>query len=266
MSYFKYKEDIIPVYIFVSLFILDVYMYILWISWIYLWLYCIFSIITKSCIAAWNHHHQHVQTFSLPILNRLLEIMYWFQTGIVWYGWVLHHNLWHHAHYQDQSKDESAWKSPKGKRYSPFMYTWVVSVTAYYRAWLVGKKHHKIQKYFLFMCLIQLTILIVLIIIQPLQAIVIFLIPMITGIIITVYTTYHHHSGLESDNPYKSSYNIISPWYNFFTGNLGYHTAHHLKWSLHWSKLPEFHKTIESKIDSKLYKKYNILWYSKDQK
>jgi fatty acid desaturase len=52
---------------------------------------------------------------------------------------------------------------------------------------------------------------------------------MITGLAITVYTTYHHHSGLEEEDPYKSSYNIVTPWYNFVTGNLGYHTAHHLK-------------------------------------
>jgi fatty acid desaturase len=176
---------------------------------------------------------------------------------------VLHHNLWHHLHYQDQTKDESAWKSPKWKKYGAFMYTWVVSITAYYRSWVVGKKHRKIQKYFLAMCFIQLILLSILIFLKPLQWTLIFLVPMITGLIITVYTTYHHHSWLESDDPYKSSYNIITPWYNLVTGNLGYHIAHHLKWSLHWSKLPEFHKSIEHKIAPEFYKKYNILWYSK---
>ncbi len=193
----------------------------------------LFSIITKAFICAWNHHHQHVETFSVPICNRLLEIMYGFQTGIIWYGWVLHHNLWHHVNYQDQTKDESAWKSPTEKKYSSMMYTWVVAITAYYRAWKVWKKYKKIQKYFLYMCVIQLLLLSILILLQPLQGIVLFLIPMITWLIITVYTTYHHHSGLESDDPYQFSYNIISPWYNLITGNLWYHTAHHLKGSLH---------------------------------
>lgn len=265
MRFFKYTSDIIPISIFLSLFILDIYMYILGITGITLWLYCVFSIMTKAFIAAWNHHHQHVQTFSIPLLNRLLEIMYWFQTGIVWYGWVLHHNLWHHAHYHDQEKDESAWKSPKWKRYHPLMYTWVITITAYYRAWFVGKKHKKIQKYFLNMCAIQWILLVALIIFQPLQAVVLFVIPMITGLIITVYTTYHHHSGLDSDDPYKSSYNIVEPRYNFLTGNLGYHTAHHLKWWMHWSLLPEFHKTIEDQIEKKYYKKYNFLWYSQEK-
>lgn len=263
MTYFKYKADILPISIFTFLFLIDIYMYIIWLSGIALWVYCLFSVASKGLIAAWNHHHQHSFTFKQPALNRILEIMYGFQTGIVWYGWVLHHNLGHHLHYQDQTQDESAWKSPAWKAYHPFMYTWVVGITAYYRSWFVGKKHKKIQKYFLRMCLIQWIFLTVLILYKPLQWSVIFLVPMITGLIITVYTTYHHHSGLESDDPYESSYNIVSPWYNFVTGNLGYHTAHHLKGWLHWSKLPEFHKSIEHKIDSKYYKKYNILWYSK---
>lgn len=263
MLYFKYKADIIPISIFVALFCLDIYMYIIWISGFVLWFYCLFSLMTKAFISAWNHHHQHVITFSYPILNRLLELMYWFQTGIVGYGWVLHHNLWHHMHYQDQSKDESAWKSPKGEKYSAFMYTWIVTITAYYRAWFVGNKHKKIQKYFLRMCTIQIILLSILVFIKPLQWSVIFIIPMIAWLIVTVYTTYHHHSWLESDDPYESSYNIITPWYNILTGNLWYHTAHHLKWSLHWSKLPEFHASIEDKIDDKYYKKWTIFWYSK---
>ena len=85
---------------------------------------------------------------------------------------------------------------------------------------------------------------------------------MITGLLITVYTTYHHHSGLESESHYEASYNILQPWYNFLTGNLGYHTAHHMKGSMHWSKLPEFHAEIAVNIDKKYYKKYNIISYS----
>lgn len=262
MSYFRFKADIIPVSIIITLFAIDIYMYSIGISWLFLWIYLAFSLGTKWFISAWNHHHQHVYTFTKPILNRLLEIIYGFQTGIVWYGWVLHHNLGHHMHYQDQSKDESAWKSPKWEAYHPFMYTWIVSITAYYRSWISWNKHKKIQKRFLIMCAIQITLLALLISYEPLLGTLLFLLPMITGLVVTVYTTYHHHSWLESDDPYESSYNIVTPWYNLLTGNLGYHTAHHLKWSLHWSKLPEFHKSIEHKIDDKYYKRYNILWYS----
>ncbi len=265
MSFFKQQVDIKPITIIISLFIFDIYLYIVWISGIFLALYLVFSIVSKWYISAWNHHHQHVNTFSLPILNRAIEIMYGLQTGAVWYWWVLHHNLWHHAHYQDQSKDESAWKSPQWKRYWAFMYSWIIWITAYYRMLNVAKKHKKTRKYFLNMCFIQIFILSILIVLQPLQGIVLFVIPMITSLFLTAYGTYDHHSGLEQDDPYKSSYNITVPRYNILTGNLWYHTAHHIKPSLHWSKLPAFHEIIADKIENKYYKKYTMWGYSQGE-
>ena len=141
------------------------------------------------------------------------------------------------------------------------MYTWVIATTAYYRIWIVWKRHRKIQRYFLYMCLIQFFLLSVLIYFQPLQWIVLFLIPMITGIFVTAHVTYEHHTGLEDEDHLKSSYNITDPLYNFFTWNLGYHTAHHMRWSLHWSKIPEFHATIADKIEPRFYRDYKLFWF-----
>ena len=261
MNPFRYKADILPVVFFVLCFSLDIFFYLTIESITFFLLYLPLSIIIKWFISAWNHHHQHVQTFSVPILNRLLEVIYAFQTGIVGYGWVLHHNLGHHIHYLDQTQDESAWKSPAGKRYHPFVYTIIVTMTAYYRSWKVGKKFPQIQRYFLFMCLLQVVLLTLLILYKPLAGTLIFLIPMITSLFLTVYTTYHHHSGLDTSDPHEASYNIDASWYNFLTGNLWYHTAHHMKGSLHWSKLPEYHREIASKIPLKYYKKYKFFWY-----
>jgi fatty acid desaturase len=38
------------------------------------------------------------------------------------------------------------------------------------------------------------------------------------------------------------------------TGNLGYHTAHHYKQGVHWSKLPALHEKIKDKIPDNLIK------------
>ncbi len=93
-------------------------------------------------------------------------------------------------------------------------------MTAYYRSWKVGKKFPQIQRYFLFMCLLQVVLLTLLILYKPLAGTLIFLIPMITSLFLTVYTTYHHHSGLDTSDPHEASYNIDASWYNFLTGNL----------------------------------------------
>ncbi len=69
-----------------------------------------------------------------------------------------------------------------------------------------------------------------------------------------VYETYDHHAGLDQQAPYQASYNITDPWYNFFTCNLGYHTAHHLQCGRHWSQLPQLHQEIKHKIPVHLYR------------
>lgn len=262
MQVFNHKADILPITLFVLYFIADFILYFSASSTVLLLVYVAVSIIVKGFIGAWNHHHQHVLTFASPFLNRVLEIIYGFQTGIIGYAWVLHHNLGHHMHYMDQSLDESAWKSPTGRRYGMFEYTWIVTTTAYPRCWKVSAKYPQIRKYFIAMAAIQLILLAAIIFYKPFEWILIFLVPMITGIFLGVHTTFTHHSGLDTEDPYAASYNIRSRWYNIFTGNLGYHTAHHLKWNMHWSKLPEYHKEIESKIDTKLYRTYNPFRFS----
>ena len=71
---------------------------------------------------------------------------------------------------------------------------------------------------------------------------------MLTSLLLTSYATYSHHSDLEVDDQMRASRNIESKWYNKLTGNLGYHTAHHLRFGMHWSKLPEIHKQIRAQI------------------
>lgn len=85
-------------------------------------------------------------------------------------------------HYMDQSLDESAWKSPTGKIYSAWEYTWIVTVTAYSRCWKVSEKFPKIRRNFIYMASIQAILLAGIIFYKPFEGILIFLIPMITGI------------------------------------------------------------------------------------
>jgi beta-carotene hydroxylase len=49
------------------------------------------------------------------------------------------------------------------------------------------------------------------------------------------------HQALAPDDPWQNSRNLTGRWFNFFFFNVGYHTAHHLRPTLHWSELPAFH-------------------------
>ena len=207
----------------------------------------------KACICSWNHHHQHLFTFHQAVLNRLLEICYAFHTGITTNAWVLHHVVGHHVNYLDQTKDESAWKRRDGTTMGEWEYTAVIALTGYLRALGVSWRYPRHQPAFFGMGLIVLALLGAAFVFNPLNALFVFAIPMVAGYVITCWHTYCHHAGLDTQNPYEASHNIMHRTYNILTGNLGYHTAHHVKPKLHWSKLPEFHATIADRIPDHLY-------------
>lgn len=250
---FKFAADRLPITIILLLTLLDFIVFLTTESIGFFAFYLAIMIIPKACISAWNHHHQHAQVFKQKALNRILEIFYALHTGVTTNLWVLHHNMGHHRNFLDQKKDESRWKRKDGTTMNRIEYTLSVALTAYPRGYQVGKKYPKVQKEFLLYTGITLLILIGLTIYSPLSALFVFIFPMIISLLYTAYATSKHHRGLDTDDQFAASYNNTSKIYNWLTGNLGYHTAHHYKHGIHWSKLPELHEQIKAKIPDYCY-------------
>ena len=257
-SLFRHHEDRIPVIIIMLLSALDFAVYFIFDNIWLLLSYWLLMIWPKGIICAWNHHHQHTPTFKSELLNRFLEQMYALHTGVTSKLWVLHHVLGHHHNYMDQNKDESRWKRKNGKPMGRIEYSINVAFTAYYRGYIVGKKHPRPLKIFLWATVVTLLLVTALFWYRPLPAFFCFILPMITSLLFTAWVTYAHHAGLDVDNVFEASYNNINPVYNLLTGNLGYHTAHHYKQGVHWSRLPELHEKIKDKIPDHLYESHHL--------
>jgi fatty acid desaturase len=245
---FRFAADRIPVTIVLTISLIDFSVYILVDSVWWLAGYALLSIIPKGLICAWNHHHQHTVTFHSKFLNRILEFFYALHTGASTNIWVLHHVLGHHRNFLDQTRDQSRWKRADGQTMSALEYTLTTAVTAYYRAFLVGRKFPRVQRDFLLYLLLTLAGVALLCWFRFVPALLVFVLPMVISLLFTTWVTHDHHSGLDTDDPFGASYNNTNGLFNLLTGNLGYHTAHHYRQGLHWSKLPELHKKIESRI------------------
>jgi fatty acid desaturase len=254
-SIFRHKEDRWPVFIVLVLTVVDFALYFTVSDLTVLLPYYLVMLIPKGIICAWNHHHQHIFTFRTTALNRGLEFAYALHTGVTTHLWRLHHVLGHHLNFLDQKKDESSWERKDGTKMGMIEYTLNVAITAYARGYAVGKRHPKQLKPFLIYTAITFTIIAALVWYKPAAGMMLFVIPMITSLLFTAYVTYDHHSGLDTKNEFEASRNKLSPVYNFLTGNLGYHTAHHHKQGVHWSRLPELHAKIKDKIPEYLYRK-----------
>ena len=257
-SIFRYKEDRWPVAIILSLTVIDFILYFAVTSITVFITYYAIMLIPKGVICAWNHHHQHLFTFRNKHLNRFLEFFYALHTGVTTLLWRLHHVLGHHLNFLDQEIDESRWMRKDGSKMGVLEYSLEVALTAYPRGYTVGKKHPKQLKIFVRYTALTFAIIIGLVIWNPLAALFLFVLPMITSLLFTAYVTYEHHSGLDTENEFEASHNNLNSVFNFLTGNLGYHTAHHYKGGLHWSKLPKLHAIIAHKIPEHLYQKSNI--------
>jgi len=252
-SIFRYKEDRWPVFIILMLSIFDLVMYFAIDNVKAFIVYYLIMIIPKGIISAWNHHHQHIFTFRNSILNRILEFFYALHTGVTTHLWRLHHVLGHHLNFLDQTKDESRWQRQDGTQMGALEYTLNVALTAYPRGYKVGKRHPKQLKPFLVYSSVTFILVALLTWYHPMASLFLFILPMITSLLFTSYVTYKHHTGLNTQNEFEASYNNLNPVFNFLTGNLGYHTAHHHKQGVHWSKLPALHETIADKIPASLY-------------
>jgi len=249
---FRFPADRIPVLCVLAFSVLDFAVYLLVDELVLLAGYFCLMIIPRAVICAWNHHHQHTMTFYSRGLNRALEFFYALHTGVTTNLWVLHHVLGHHRNFLDQSKDESAWQRADGLTMGPLEYTLNIAGTAYARGYRVGRRFPRLQREFVVYSLLTLLIVLALVWLRPLAGLFVFALPMLVSLLFTAWVTHDHHSGLDTDNPFEASYNNLNPVFNWLTGNLGYHTAHHYKQGLHWSKLPELHDRIKHRIPAEL--------------
>ena len=71
----------------------------------------------------------------------------------------------------------------------------------------------------------------------------------------------HVHADEESD--YNHSRNFVSRFTNFMLFNNGYHTAHHMKASIHWSQMRQAHQRIAHLIEPHLKEKVILVYLVK---
>jgi fatty acid desaturase len=198
------------------------------------------------------HNHHHRSTFRRPLANRAFEVAMCFQLGMLPYGYTLHHNIGHHRHYLDQGRDSNRWRRADGAVMGPWEFAWRLCVAMYPTVWRIGRRHPTLFGKFRRMAAVCAGILGVLLLIDPVNALLVFVLPLPPALLLQAQATYYQHAGLASRDPLRASRSVVDRRYNLRTLNLGYHTAHHLRPSLHWSKLPAFHATIAAAIPPEL--------------
>lgn len=197
-----------------------------------------------SIVLSIAHNHYHRAIFRSNRLNCVLNYILFLTGGTSPYSWTLQHNLGHHLHYMDQENDPTPWLV-KGKIVSRIRFTLYGTLNIYPYCFRIGRSYPKVFKRFLFHFWISLLLLAALCILDPRGFLYAVMIP--TGITMfnLIDINYDHHTGMSLEDEYSASYTDDSPVANWFLFNVGYHLAHHLKPNLHWSKLADYHASMD---------------------
>lgn len=245
---YRYREDIAPSLVVLGIFGIQLLTFFFVDS---LWLVAavMLGLLAFSAMpGSISHNHHHVPTFVRPGMNRVYEVILFLETGIPPYAWTLHHNLGHHKDYLDQEKDPANWRLPDGSVMSRVRYDIVGALRIYPEIWRIGRDFPELFRRFKVWAAISLAVLGIFLLIDPAKALVLFVLPMPVMYLGLLDNTHMQHSDLDTDSEFTASRNSMSRLYNFISWNLGYHTAHHIKPHLHWSRLPDFHASIAHRI------------------
>jgi fatty acid desaturase len=213
--------------------------------------------LTTTTIAV-AHCHFHVRTFCWAPLNRLYEFVLFYQCGMPSYGWPLNHNIGHHQHFLLQSanaasRDEYRWLEPDASITPRWRYVLRTVALAYWYMLRNGRQRPDYLRKLAAVMALHALALSVLVAYDPPGALICFVAVIVANMFVNAYFSYSHHTGLSVKNRFEASYTNLSRLQNLLTFNTGYHTAHHVKASVHWYELPAYHASIRTRIPEHCY-------------
>jgi fatty acid desaturase len=251
---FKYSKDSVPVgmvFLAVGLSMIPVLIHLpLW----FLVPYFFLVIFVRSFCPFAQHNHAHLPVFNSSALNHVYDAFLTLATGYATALWELHHNRGHHRHFLSPEKDVARIVDLKSGEVMPrWWYGIRGNLTILRDSISIGFQEAREGKKSLLPKLtgeiiVQWAIGIALLVLNPVMTIAFFVIPNIFASFFVWWESYPHHLHVPTQSIYDGSVTIQNKVYNLQTFNIGHHTAHHEKPTLHWSLLPQRTEAIRDQI------------------
>jgi fatty acid desaturase len=215
-------------------------------------------------VAVMSHNHNHLPMWKNNTLNTLtgwwLSCFYGFP---VW-AWVPTHNKNHHRMNNKEGDYTITYRISEANNLLTLLT--YPAISAFYQQFVLKdylkevKMKNRKQYYH---CIAQIVVLLLFVavglIIDWKKALLYIIIPQqMSGFSVLIFNYVQHvHADEESEIDHSRNFVGIL---NFFLLNNGYHTVHHEKAGIHWSKTAEEHKKIAHLIDPALIEK-SFWWY-----
>ncbi len=221
------------------------------------WLLALYG---RTFCAFGQHNHGHLPVFRSWLLNRVYDALLTQNTGYPTALWELQHTRGHHRHYLEPDADVARITYPGTKTVMPrLLYAVRGNLTVHRDAIRIGLAEGRAGKPTLlpklaFELALQLAVLGGLLFWNAPLAIAFFVVPPALTAFFVWWESYTHHLGTQPTNVYDASMTVESRAYNRVTFNIGHHTAHHEKPTLHWSLLPQRTEKIRERIHASCFR------------
>jgi fatty acid desaturase len=213
------------------------------------------------------HLHIHHPFAKRGWLNLLLDFAMGMSTGFSASNWRIQHRYGHHCGVDKPFRTSLAWEIAD---YSPLRALsfstrsilptlWHPIVESFRKGVLANVKRPINYRWAFIEQMLLIGFLIAVAAWQPRLAL-FYLLPWYALIaVITRYVDYLNHYGCDerSPNVYERANNSLSRSFNRGCANFGYHTAHHLKPTAHWTELPQIHAEIADRIPARHLKPFS---------
>ncbi len=198
-------------------------------------------------VAITIHNTVHCPIFYNKTLNKIDFILLSMAFGSPATGYVPGHNLSHHKHLQTPKdnartgKMRFKWNFLNQFLFFFFMIPGIIRTESKFVK-EVGPTKPKWRSQYRLEIAVLWAWRITWFIIDWKRALIFLMIPNLYAVWGIFGTNYWQHDGCDEDHPYNHSRSFKGKLFNFLVCNNGYHGAHHMRPSMHWSLYPEYHK------------------------
>lgn len=219
-------------------------------------------------IAVVSHNHNHLSIWRSGILNQLTNYVTSVIYGHPAIAWVPTHNQNHH-HYNNREGDTG--RSPVFFRSNHLLALLIYPTVTAIRQQRDIKRFLKqlwakdrracwwaISEY-----VVYFGFMVAVLIFNWRKALLYHVIPQQFALFVIQIFNYVQHIDADPESEWNHSRNFVSPILNGLLFNNGYHTVHHYKPGVHWSKTPALHREHAAKIDAAMQVKSWWSWMFK---
>lgn len=213
---------------------------------------CIATSLPLRLLAAnHQHHHSHLKVFTNKPLNKLYDTVLMLAAGNVTTGWEMQHCKGHHSQYLDHENDVAGTKrfTAKGPL-RQLIFTIAGDAMSAIDSWRIAgttKEPTKVRARLVGELALQAAVNGALLCVNAPLALASVVIPNALLRWSIFWHSFDQHDTAEGNDVFDGSVNRSGKLQELLL-NVGHHTAHHAKMSLHWSRLPALTEKMRDKI------------------